>query len=99
MKKIKNYIKDIDSELCSAKEYAEKYIWYKATNDSQGANRFKEMATDELKHATYIHEKAIQDIETISTTFKPTNEMKECWEKCHSEYVEKTAWIKQMLSM
>ena len=30
---------------------------------------------------------------------EPSEEMLEKWEKAHKEYVEKVAWIKQMLSM
>ena len=43
----------------------------------QWANRYKEMANDELKHAGYLHDKAIQEIEEISKVFTPTEEMEE----------------------
>ena len=55
----------------------------------QLANLYKEMANDELKHAGYLHDKV----------FTPTEEMEEKWEKCHKRFVEKTAWIKQMLTL
>lgn len=47
----------------------------------QWANRYKEMANDELKHAGYLHDKAVQDIEEISKVYKPTEEMEEKWGK------------------
>ena len=47
------------------------------------------MANDELKHAGYLHDKAIQEIEEISKVYKPTEEMEEKWEKCHKKFVEK----------
>lgn len=99
MTKIKKLAEHIEEELSGAKEYAEKYVECKAKGDMQWANRYKEMANDELKHASYLHDKATQDIEEISKVFKPTEEMEEKWEKCHKKYVEQAAWIKQMLAM
>ena len=99
MTKIKKLAGHIEEELCGAKEYAEKYVECKAKGDMQWANRYKEMANDELKHAGYLHDKAVQDIEEISTVHKPTEAMAAKWEKCHKEYVEQTAGIEQMLTM
>ena len=53
------------------------------------ANRYKEMAMDELKHSSYLHEWAVAEIEKISTVYTPPVEMMEKWEKSHREYVEK----------
>lgn len=99
MTKIKKLAEHIEEELCGAKEYAEKYVECKAKGNMQWANRYKEMANDELKHAGYLHEKAIQEIEELSKVFKPTAEMEESWNKTHREHVEHVAWIKQMLTM
>ena len=99
MTKIKKLAEHIEEEICGAKEYAEKYVECKAKGDMQWANRYKEMANDELKHAGYLHDKAVHDIEEISKVYKPTEEMEEKWEKCHKKFVEKTAWIKQMLTL
>ena len=99
MTKIKKLAGHIEEELVGAKEYAEKYVECKAKGDMQWANGYKEMANDELKHAGYLHDKAVQDIEEISKVYKPTEEMEEKWEKCHKKYVGQTAWIKQMLSL
>lgn len=99
MTKIKKLAENIKEELCGAKDYAEKYVECKAKGDMAWANRYKEMANDELKHAGYLHDKAIQDIEEISKVYQPTEEMEERWEKSHKEFVEHTAWIKQMLAM
>ncbi len=99
MTKIKKYAEHIADEIEGAKEYAEKYVECKSKGDMQWANRFKEMANDELKHANYLHEKATQEIDELSAVFKPTEEMQEKWNHCHKEFVEKTAWIKQMLAM
>lgn len=99
MKVIKQYVDIIDEELCGAKDYAEMYVERKAYGDSSWANRFKEMANDELRHAMYIHDYAVSKIQEIGKTFTPPAEMQEEWDRSHKEYVEKTAWIKQMLSM
>ena len=99
MKVIKKYVDAIDEELHGAKEYAEKYVEMKAREDIQAATRYKEMANDELKHAMYQHEWAVKEIEMLSKIYVPPVEMQEIWDKQHKEYVEKTAWIKQMLSM
>lgn len=99
MTKIKLMVDNIDEELCGAKDYAEKYVEAKAKGDSTWANRYKEMANDELKHATYIHDKAVAEITELEKVFKPTVEMQKSWDESHAHYVEKVAWIKQMLTM
>jgi hypothetical protein len=99
MRTIKKYIEALDEEIEGAKNYAEKYVECKAKGDMSKANRYKEMANDELKHAMYQHEWAVQSIEEISKVFKAPAEMEEKWVKAHKEYVEKVAWIKQMLAM
>lgn len=99
MKKIKRLVDQIEEEICSAKDYAECYLDYKAHDDSMWANRYKEMAMDEIKHATYIHERAVNEIEELSAVYTPPEKMLEKWEHAHKEFIEKVAWIKQMLAM
>ena len=99
MRAIKKYVEAIDEELHGAKEYAENYLEAKVKGDAQLATRYKEMANDELKHAMYQHENAVKAIDEISKVYTPPVEMVEKWEKSHKEYVEKAAWIKQMLAM
>ena len=65
MTKIKKLMEHIADELSDAKEYAEKYIECKASEKSTPAARYKEMAEDELKHARYIHDMAMQEIEAL----------------------------------
>lgn len=100
MKMIKDLVDQIEEEICGAKEYAEKYVYYKAKDDGQQwASRFKEMANDELRHAMNIHQLAVEEIDRLNKVFTPPQEMMDKWDKSHKEYVEKTAWIKQMLAM
>jgi hypothetical protein len=99
MRFIKNYVSAIDEEVEGAKDYAEKYVEAKARGDMGKANRYKEMANDELKHATYVHEWAVASISELSKIYSAPVEMQEAWEKAHKEYVERVAWIKQMLAL
>lgn len=99
MKAIKMYVESVEDEIEGAKCYAEKYVESKAKGDMSRANRYKEMANDELKHAMYQHEWAVMAIEEISKVFTAPVDMQEKWEKAHKEYVEKVAWVKQMLAM
>lgn len=99
MTKIKKLAEEMLDELCSAKDYAEKYVEHKASGDTQWAARFNEMAKDELKHADYLHEYVVGEINKISTVYTPPQEMMEKWDADHKKYVEKAAWIKQMLML
>jgi len=99
MTRIKRLADQIKDELCSAKEYAEDYLTFKAKGNAAWATRYKEMSTDELKHANYIHERVVADIEELKKVYTPPEEMMEKWEHEHREFIEKTAWIKQMLAM
>lgn len=99
MRKIQKFVEAIDEEIEDAKDYAEGYVEEKARGNSMAANKFKEMASDELKHAMYLHEMAVAEIESISKVYTPPAHMQEKWDKSHKEYVEHVAWIKQMLAM
>ena len=99
MTKIKKLADEMKEELCSAKEYAEEYLTFKAEENTAWANRYKEMAMDELKHAGYIHERAVTEIEELREVYTPPQSMLDKWEKDHAKYIEKAAWIKQMLAM
>lgn len=99
MRMIKNLIEQLDEEIEGAKEYAEKYVECKAKGNMTRANRYKEMATDELKHTGYIHEMAVQEIQELKKVYTAPADMQEKWDKAHKEYVERVAWIKQMLTL
>lgn len=89
----------IDDELSGSKEYAECYIVNKAKGSMDKANKYRMMAEQELEHSQIIHDMALDEIDELERVFKPTEEMKKVWAESHTKYVEKTAWIKQMLSM
>lgn len=99
MTRIKRLAEEMEDEICSAKDYAEEYLTFKAKGSTQWANRYKEMAQDELKHAEYLHERAVNDIEELRKVYTPPQAMLDKWEHEHKEYIEKNAWVRQMLAM
>ena len=99
MTRIKRLADQIKDELCSAKDYAEEYLYNKAKSNNEWTSRYKQMAEQELLHASYLHDKAISEIEALRKVYTPPEDMMEKWEHDHKEYVEKAAWIKQMLAM
>lgn len=99
MKMIKDLVDKIDDELCGAKDYAEKYVEYKVKGEMSWANKFKDMASQELNHAMIIHDLAVKNIEEVSRVVKAPQKMRDAWDKAHVDYVEREAWIKQMLAL
>jgi hypothetical protein len=99
MTKIKKLADEIMDELDSAKEYAEEYLSYKAKDNTEWAKRYYEMAEDEIKHSGYLHDRVVEEIEELRKVYTPPQEMMEKWDADHKKYVEKAAWIKQMLAM
>ena len=99
MRSIKKYVDHIEEEIEGAKEYAEQYVECKAKGDMYRANKYKDMANDELNHAMNIHEFAVKEIEQISKVYTAPVEMLEKWEAAHKKYVQEVAWVKQMLSL
>jgi ferritin len=99
MQIIKKYVEHMLDEIESAKEYAEKYIEFKSRGDLQKSTHFKEMASDELKHAMFFHGLATEEVERISKVYTPPVSMQEKWELDHKKYVEDVAILKQILGM
>lgn len=99
MTRIKDLADQIKDELHSAKNYAEDYLTYKAKDEGTWATRYKEMAQEELKHAGYIHDRAVVEIENLRKVYTPPQDMLDKWDEDHKKYIEKAAWIRQMLAM
>lgn len=100
MERIKKFADHIKDEICDAKTYAESYVQAKVDGNSSIANKYKEMATDELKHAGYLHEIVVAEINKIKATgIQYPQNMEERWQVAHTEYVDKAAWVKQMLTL
>lgn len=99
MKIIEKMIDCLHEEVEGAMEYAEKYIENKARNNINRANKYKEMATDELKHAGYLREMDIMDIDEMKKVYTLTEEEETAWEHGHKHINEKMAMVHHMLSM
>ena len=99
MRKILDYLDQISDELESAKDYAEAYVQLKVDEDEEWALKFKAMSEEELNHASNIHELAAQSMDKVREVCTMPASMQEIWDKAHSRYVEKTAWVRQMLAM
>ena len=100
MTKIKRYVDNIAEELNDSKAYIEKALEYTAIGNADRYNGYKEMSIQELNHAMRIHDYAVQDIEQLKTVYPEVpQKMMDAWDKSHVEFVERTAWIKQMQAM
>lgn len=100
MTKIKKYVEDIAEELDGAKNYIETALDYKVAGDTNRYTKYKEMSVQELGHAMALHEMAAQDIQKLKSVYPDVpQDMMDKWEHSHREFVEKTAWIKQMQAM
>lgn len=99
MKSIKELVERIDEELTDAKYYAEMYVEKKTRSESDDASSYKKMANDELDHAMRLHTMAVNEIKNVEKIYQAPESMQEAWKKSHAEYVEKSAWIKQMLTL
>lgn len=99
MTRIKDLADQIKDELHSAKNYAEEYLTFKAKDEGTWATRYKEMAQEELKHAGYIHDRVVVEIEELRKIYTLPQDMLDKWDADHKKYIEKAAWIRQMLAM
>lgn len=99
MLEIKEYAKKMKEELCGAKEYAECYQKHKTENPTL-AKKYMEMANDEIKHANFFHELAVDKIKKLQADKVEVPEyMIILWNEKHKKYIDKLAKIKTMLSM
>lgn len=99
LKIVEHLIEHIEDEIEGAKEYAEKYIEARAWGDNTRANKYKEMASDELRHASYVHEFAAQDVGKYQAVYSMSEEDMQHWEHANKRYAECVASLKTMLNM
>lgn len=99
MKIIEKMICHLEEEMEGATEYAEKYIECKARGNMARASKYREMASDELKHAAYLRDFDVADIDEMKKIYPLTEEVTEMWEKAHRKINEKMALINHMLTM
>lgn len=99
MKKIQNLVDQMNEEHEGATAYIECALDYKAHGNSSWYSKYKGMAEDELRHCQILHERAVEEIGILQRVYTPTVDMEKKWQEAHKTYVEKTAWIKQMIAM
>lgn len=98
VKAIAELIDLMDDELENAKEYAERFIMMSTNNDDY-AKKFKTMSEESLNHSTIIYTLIVREINKLKAAYTPPVKMKEFWKQKEEKYIEKSAWIKQMLSL
>ena len=99
MKMIDKMLKHLEEEVEGAKEYAEKYIECKARENMSRANKYKEMASDELKHAGYLRDMDIAEIDELKKVYTMSEAEEEAWEHGHKRLNEHMALVRHMLTM
>lgn len=99
MKRIQVIVDEMDEEIESAKKYIEDALTFKVKGQKSYYEKFKEMANDEMKHANYLHEYAVEQINELSSVYTPPEEMVEKWKHEHKKYIEDVAQLKVMLTM
>lgn len=98
MKIIDDIIENIDEEIDGAKEYAERYIQSKARGEHTRAAKYKDMADDEIRHASYLCEFAVVDVDYIKKVYSLPVDDDMKWEKAQKRFHECMAMVKQMLA-
>lgn len=98
MKYIDELIEKVDDELEGAMEYAEQYIIYKAMGNHTRASQFREMAMQELNHATILRDFSIQDVDAVKKVHSLSEEEHQHWEKCLRRFNEKLSIIRNQLT-
>lgn len=99
MQKIEKIARQIEEEIEGASCYAETYIELVLEGNSSWANKYRDMAQQELTHATWLHERATEMIQRLKSIYTAPPEMQEAWDNVHTEYVEKAKEVKKMLQM
>jgi hypothetical protein len=97
MKFLEKVIEGLNEEIDGAKEYAEKYVENMAKGNTSRANKYKEMAGDELKHAGYMRDFAIADIDELKRVYHMTENEEEMWEHAHKKLMNEMALVRYML--
>ena len=98
MKRIGTLVNDVNDEICGAKDYAERYLQAKVDGDGSWANRYKEMANQELQHAMWLHELSVQEINKLKEVYTAPAYMQKKWDETHAKYMETVEFVKDMLS-
>lgn len=86
-------------EIKSANTYGKCYQRHKRTNPPM-AKRFYEMSLDELKHASYLHDMALDKVQEMEERDKSFADfLQDMWIEKDNEYMDHLAQIKTLLNM
>ena len=99
MKLLEKMLDHLEDEIEGAREYAEKYIECKARGTMPRANRYNEMANDELKHASFLREMDIADVSELKRAYQMTEEEQSLWDHGQKRLTDEMALIMHILSM
>lgn len=94
MKIIECKIEEIKDELCGAQKYAERYVRYKKSKP-EWAQRFADMAAQEIAHADNLKSMGQQFVEELS--YVPESD-REKWECCMDKATEQKAYVQLILT-
>lgn len=99
MKKIKELVKHIKSELDDAEEYAENSLMYR-DEDPALAEMYMQLAKDELRHKDIEHEHIVRLIKDYRNAGnEPPETMMAIWDWQHQQIIERQAAIRAMMSL
>lgn len=98
MRMIDKLMHQLEEEVEGAKHYAEKYLENAARGNNSRAVKFKEMANDELKHAGYVRDFAMLDIDEVRRVYHIPDADLEKWEHFHRQMAEQMALVRHMLA-
>lgn len=99
MKILEKMLEHLGEEVEGAREYAEKYIECKARGNIARANRYKEMAQDELKHASFLRDMDISDVGELKKVYPLTDEEQSHWDHRQKHLTDEMAMVMHILSM
>lgn len=99
MKMIDKMLAHLNEEVDGAITYAEKYVEAKANGNTARANRYKEMANDELKHASFLREMTATDVQELKKVYKMTDAEESGWDHGQNQLTERMALAMHILSM
>lgn len=96
---IEKMLEELEEEVEGAKEYAEKYIECAARHNLPRANKYKDMAMDELNHAANLREFFTADVAEIKHVYPLPEEDQMHWDHVNKHLNEQMAIVRQMLAM
>ncbi len=99
MNEIRHLAEEIREELDDAEKYAREAVKY-AGEDLEDASTYADLSRQELGHADRLHEMALRHIEKAKDAgLHPTEAEKAVWDWEHERMLDRTAHVKNLLSM